>query len=353
MSDGGAISQSEIDALLSGVDANSLNPLDSGEAMDVGSLKEFASSLKESLLKKINDTFSGSFNMGEVVAEVIGRDDFLEKLGDSVIEVENSYSSGISGKHIYYVPSELSQKLAQSSGAPEVSLPSIEEVIASHTENENLELKKIGKVEDISSSSVSAASKPKATIEAPDGNFALISYPIMSGNETFTLLEVIEEEAAGKICSLLKKEEEKVEEASNNIREEQKIQNQMTENIMANQMTGNGGQQIPGGIPNVQNLQFPHLQGQNMNSEPGNIALIMDVFMEVTVELGRTKKTIKDILSMGEGTIIELDKLAGEAVDILVNHKPIAKGEVVVIDENFGVRVTEILSPIERVTELQ
>jgi len=59
------------------------------------------------------------------------------------------------------------------------------------------------------------------------------------------------------------------------------------------------------------------------------------------------------ILGMGEGTIIELDKLAGEPVDILVNHKPIAKGEVVVIDENFGVRVTEILSPMERVSDLR
>ena len=87
-------------------------------------------------------------------------------------------------------------------------------------------------------------------------------------------------------------------------------------------------------------------------SEQGNISLIMDVNMEMTVELGRTKKSIKDILGMGEGTIIELDKLAGEPVDILVNHKPIAKGEVVVIDENFGVRVTEILSPMERVNEL-
>ena len=74
--------------------------------------------------------------------------------------------------------------------------------------------------------------------------------------------------------------------------------------------------------------------------------------MEMTVELGRTEKQVKDILAMGEGTILELDKLAGEAVDILVNHKLIAKGEVVVIDENFGVRVTEILSPMERVNEI-
>jgi flagellar motor switch protein FliN/FliY len=87
-------------------------------------------------------------------------------------------------------------------------------------------------------------------------------------------------------------------------------------------------------------------------SEQGNIGLLMDVFMEMTVELGRTRKQIREILGFGEGTILELDKLAGEPVDILVNHKLIAKGEVVVIDENFGVRITEIVSPMERMTDL-
>ena len=75
-----------------------------------------------------------------------------------------------------------------------------------------------------------------------------------------------------------------------------------------------------------------------------NISLLLDVPMEVTVELGRSKRSVKEILSLSEGSIIELDKLAGEPVDLLVNNKPIAKGEVVVIDENFGIRVTEIVS---------
>ena len=85
----------------------------------------------------------------------------------------------------------------------------------------------------------------------------------------------------------------------------------------------------------------------------GNIGLLMDVSMQLTVELGRTKMLIKDILGMGEGTIVELDKLAGEPVDLLVNGKLIAKGEVVVIDENFGVRVTDIISPMERISNLE
>jgi len=106
------------------------------------------------------------------------------------------------------------------------------------------------------------------------------------------------------------------------------------------------------GTPNVQPVQFPTLQRGAPSTEQGNIGLLMDVYMELTVELGRTRKLVKDILTIGEGSIIELDKLAGEPVDILVNHKLIAKGEVVVIDENFGVRVTEIVSQAERMGDL-
>ncbi|MBR6228243.1 MAG: flagellar motor switch phosphatase FliY [Eubacterium sp.] len=76
---------------------------------------------------------------------------------------------------------------------------------------------------------------------------------------------------------------------------------------------------------------------------PENIDLIMDVPLEVTVELGRTSKSIKEILDFSPGTIIELDKLAGEPIDVLVNGKFVAKGEVVVIEESFGIRVTEII----------
>ena len=74
-----------------------------------------------------------------------------------------------------------------------------------------------------------------------------------------------------------------------------------------------------------------------------NIGLIMDVPLEVTVELGRTSKTIHEILDFSPGTIIELEKIAGEPIDVLVNGKFVAKGEVVVIEESFGVRITEII----------
>ncbi len=99
---------------------------------------------------------------------------------------------------------------------------------------------------------------------------------------------------------------------------------------------------------NVQPVQFQDFDDTGMTGEKGNISLIMDVPLEVTVELGRTHRIIKDILEFVPGSIIELDKLAGEPIDILVNGKVIAKGEVVVIDENFGVRITEIVSPSKR-----
>ena len=96
---------------------------------------------------------------------------------------------------------------------------------------------------------------------------------------------------------------------------------------------------------NIQPAQFQNFMPmQDLSGiAPENIDLIMDVPLEVTVELGRTSKSIKEILDFSPGTIIELDKLAGEPVDVLVNGKFVAKGEVVVIEESFGIRVTEII----------
>ena len=103
----------------------------------------------------------------------------------------------------------------------------------------------------------------------------------------------------------------------------------------------------------VQSAQFTPLSTTPVQINDANIGLILDVPLQVNVELGRTKKSIKDILDLTKGSIVELDKLAGEPVDIMVNGKYLAKGEVVVIDENFGVRITEIVSPLERAARLQ
>ena len=92
--------------------------------------------------------------------------------------------------------------------------------------------------------------------------------------------------------------------------------------------------------------------GGNGHSSQKDISLINDISLELTVRLGKTEMPIKDILDLAPGSVIELDRLAGEAVDLLANGKIIARGEVVVIDENFGFRVTDIISSEERLKKL-
>ena len=107
------------------------------------------------------------------------------------------------------------------------------------------------------------------------------------------------------------------------------------------------GMQMNGTMPQPMNIQPAQFQNFGGNTGTGvgqeNIGLIKDVPLEVTVELGRTQKSISEILDFAPGTIIELDKIAGEPIDVLVNGKFVAKGEVVVIEESFGIRVTEIV----------
>jgi len=110
-----------------------------------------------------------------------------------------------------------------------------------------------------------------------------------------------------------------------------------------------GGQQ-----PTIQPASFSNFESYSLqDSESKNLNLLLDIPLQVTVELGRTRRSVQEILELSAGSIIELDKLAGEPVDILVNNRLIAQGEVVVIDENFGVRVTDIISQSDRIKKLR
>jgi len=120
--------------------------------------------------------------------------------------------------------------------------------------------------------------------------------------------------------------------------------------------TGTGG--IPE-LPSSDNVGSVHVPGldddTNIEAPPGgtaNINFLLDVPLDVAVELGRTKIAVKDMLQLGPGSVIELDKLIGEPVDLLVNERLIAKGEVVVFDENFGVRITDIINTEDRLKSL-
>jgi flagellar motor switch protein FliN/FliY len=107
------------------------------------------------------------------------------------------------------------------------------------------------------------------------------------------------------------------------------------------------------GPVNVQPIQFQSFDEPRSRSDREHIALLRDVPLEITVELGRTSKRISEILELTPGSVIELDRLVGEPLDILVNGQHIAKGEVVVIDENYGIRVTDILNYDKKLNKLK
>lgn len=104
---------------------------------------------------------------------------------------------------------------------------------------------------------------------------------------------------------------------------------------------------------NDSGYQFSALQGRDAAAKTNNLNFILDIPLEITVQLGRTNMLVNDLLKLGQGSVIELEKMAGETLEILANQKLVARGEVVVINEKFGIRVTEIISPMERVEKLK
>ena len=398
----GSISQEEIDALLSGVDMGALGGSGSfsnvpGSKIDTATLLKFANTMKDKLANILSSMTQKDASSDGPAVEDLGRDQLLAKLPEVVISVLADYSAGLTGDHLFLMSTEFATKLVslinqeENPALDDMSLSVITEIISQFSGNEITELSATGKLPGLANQPPEAVNQPKAMVRMPQGNFALFTYPVTLNGETFTLWEAVSGSVAEGMVKALGGEEKSAQaqgftqqpmmgaQNASPMQEMgtmQQMQQPMVNNGMGIQqptmnngmgmgmqqpmmngmnsmpmqnmgMMNMGMQQQP---PNVQPLQFPNLQQSLSASEQGNISLIMDVYMEMTVELGRTKKTIKDILGLGEGTIIELDKLAGEPVDILVNHKPIAKGEVVVIDENFGVRVTEILPAIEHVT---
>lgn len=102
----------------------------------------------------------------------------------------------------------------------------------------------------------------------------------------------------------------------------------------------------------AQRADFQQLSSDSSTEAPRSIDMLLDVSLPISIELGRTKMSISDILALGPGSVVELNKLAGEPVEVLVNQKTVAFGEVVVVDENFGVRITQLMSPADRMKSL-
>ena len=400
MSDG-AISQDEIDALLSGVAVDGLNS--SGHVgngpnyhIDIPTLQQLAEDLKPKLEENVNKYTGASFTCENPVVELSSRDKVLARLPEVVVGINADYNEGIKGSHLYILSTDFSLKLftlvnnEEATEVDDMVLSVVSEIVATHVSAQINQLD--SKLPGITYATPESVNESKAMIMFPQGDFVLTSYPLTLDGKAYTLWECLSGDAAEKISNALgggaaaSGGDDSMASlgmdalngmgmgadpagqlglggaamgggaqmggmpnmAMGGMQQNMGMPNMGMGGMQQNMNMGMGGMQMPANmgvnmgmnVPNVQSLQFPNLASGMNAGEQGNIGLIMDVFMEMSVELGRTKRSIKDILGMGEGTIIELDKLAGEPVDILVNHTQIATGEVVVFDENFGVRVT-------------
>ena len=368
MSDG-SLSQDEIDALLMGD-----TPAEGPPALSAGA-GGFGPEEKNAVLSLLGDVadaqsaaLSGimvkSVTVGPPVVESMRRDAFLALLPDEVVEIQIPYKSGLSGPHLYVLTGEDALKIASPMiGQDDLELDgtAISAVSEAMSQISGASVTTIGDRvnETILTEPPEGQSCPKAMLGLPGESFIQAAYDLqIEGQGSLKLYEIFDESLISALVGRLgvsspASSPQPFGAAPMAAAPPPPNMNpgggfQPMAATPAAPMMGGFGTQPP---PNVQGVQLPELVPTINAGEQRNIGLLMDVAMELTVELGRTKWKIKDILGMGEGTIIELDKLAGEPVDILVNNNLIARGEVVVIDENFGVRVTEIVSTMDRMTE--
>ena len=376
MSDG-SLSQDEIDALLQGTDTIEMDtsagsgPSPMSEA-ERAALQEMLRGVTESQGSNLSILTGKTVAIGDPSVKVRSVAEILAAQPEDVVDVRVDLTDGLQGEHSYIVPSTIAGTIAglmmgqQGGELDEASLSAVAEAISQITGTAATAIgNRVGRVVKTAPPDLRRTKRQQARV--PQGDVCVtVDYPLsVEGFPTATLTEIFSLSLATEILSLAGTGAEAQPAAAfasapaggrPAARGAARAAQPTAEPAGYQQTFGQafgGPAQGPGmAPPNVQPIQFANLQSSPMTGEQGNIGLLMDVYMEMTVELGRTRKRIKDILGIGEGTIIELDKLAGEPVDILVNHKLIAKGEVVVIDENFGVRVTEIVSQMDRMNEL-
>lgn len=354
MSDG-SLSQDEIEALLQGADdAFSGGPdpvVSTGGASGALTESQKATFLDAAKLiaeqqgTSLSTISTKSASISDVSVNVGGADLYADAVANGALEASVAYSGALNGNAYYYMPKDAATKIAglmmgqEDSELSEMAQQALKEAYSQMTgaadsainekyggdfSSNPLEVKVVNTAAEASAQGAElVVVKAKLTVEgiADAVPYAMVfDMPLVqafltmvTGGGATADAGALDAGGAGDLDSLL------------------------------------GGGPGAGNV-GAQQVDFGDLTPAAEVQPQGNISILMDVTMQVTVELGRTTMDIRDILALGEGSIIELDKLAGEPVDLLVNNKSIAKGEVVVIDENFGVRVTEIVDPKDRMS---
>lgn len=346
----GALSQSEIDALLQGTDSY-LDISGGGEKSgglsesDISALKEILNSLIDAQSTTLKISTNTDVQISNPKIDIIPKEGLATLLTFPVLQVSLPFEDELPGfnSYLYKVSDAIllgskmmgqeSKELTEmiSSAVSEATSQIIGSSITYFSNTFKIHIN-TGSPQHLQAKSFSDLILP------PDDLIVFISYNFKIDKTMTTLYHIISLSIAQILASLKlgmkpsTKPQEKVESTKSfEMQPESKTKASRT----------------------YQPAAFSKLEPVLSEEENKNISLLLDVEMEVTVELGKTQKTIKEILSMGEGTIITLNRLAGETLDVLVNGKPIAKGEAIVIEEYFGVRITEILSKEARISTLK
>ncbi|WP_223700226.1 flagellar motor switch phosphatase FliY [Sutcliffiella deserti] len=401
MSDG-MLSQDEIDALLRGSDNDNEEPL-----FVAPNVEDYLSTLQQDALGEIGNISFGSsatalstllnqkVEITTPKVSLIEKDRLEDEFPDPYVAIRVNYTEGFSGSNILVVEQRDASIIADlmlggngenpSGDFDEIKLSAVQEAMnqmmgSAATSMSTVFSKKI----DISPPSVLLIDfkEGEGTEQLPEDNLLIkVAFSIRVGDLIdSSIMQILPFPFAKSLVEeLLNKDAKPAVSsepiASNGVKDSQP---QSSESVSARPMeeqalVANGNninaansayqheqkqQTAPPSRPaqqiNVQPAVFSNFETTAVaEAEPNNLNMLLDIPLQVTVELGRTRRSVKDILDLSSGSVIELDKLAGEPVDILVNNKLIAQGEVVVIDESFGVRVTDIVSQTDRIKKLR
>ncbi|WP_175559486.1 flagellar motor switch phosphatase FliY [Virgibacillus salinus] len=379
MMNDGMLSQDEIDALLKvgeeedDMVKNSSDTLNSLSTIEIDTLGEIGNISFGSSATTLSTLLNQKVDITTPKVTVIKNTEINNVFDFDHVNIQVNYIEGFNGKNVLVMKSEdaavISDIMLGGDGTSpdnelnEIHLSAVQEAMNQMMGTAATSMSTVfGKRVDISPPTInlekSNGDKSEESI-SDEEQFVKVSFQLQVGNlidsNIMQLIPVqFAKELVDQLLNASSSDGEKeaavtAETEKSKVKTEQKT-NSVQERSESAQYLGDS---IDQDSSSIQQATFSNFEQVELNkNEQRNLDMLLDIPLKVTVELGRTKRTIKDILELSAGSIIELDKLAGEPVDILVNEKLIAKGEVVVIDENFGVRVTDISSRTDRLMKL-
>lgn len=255
--------------------------------------------------------------------------DILNRLPYELIDVRLNFRGTYSGLHSYYLDTSEAPQIVRPMGveSDELDATSLSAIGEAFSNSVHAQLRLLDDLfaENISPEAPNVQVVQRDSLALTPPVFTLLYDILFDGEKALSVIEVINQDLAESIGKVLHSEDD-VEDFST----------AKATNV----------------AKKVEGVSFPSFRAAEIGpQEEQNLGLLMDVPVTLAVELGRTRWQLRDVLTIGEGSIIELDKQAGELVDVLVNNNLIARGEVVVVDENFSVRITEIISSFEQLVQ--